>query len=345
MPIRIESELGGERAAAELGRIAARIREAGPIAITTHIHPDGDALGSEIALASGLRRLGKTVRVLNADPAPDKYAFLDPDRLLETAPAVGPPDLGAFDLGILLDAGEPSRTGSLEPAFFGSRFDRICLDHHPGPSSDLFALRWIAPASPATGDLVLRLLDELGVGIDRTAATALLVAVATDTGWFRFSNTTSLALRDAARLLEAGIEIEEIHRRIYEDMGLPRTVLLGRVLAGIRTDIGGRFAWALIDHETLEGSGVPMEDLDGFTEQLKGIGGVDLVAFLVEMAPRAFKVSLRSKGSADVRAIAAAFGGGGHVKAAGFRTKGDPEEVIRALVDRVREELARPGRP
>ena len=189
----------------------------------------------------------------------------------------------------------------------------------------------------------MRLLDVLGAEIDRAAAEALFVAIATDTGWFRFSNTTPLALGDAARLLGKGLDVEGLHRRVYEGFRPERIVLLGKVFAELRMELGGRFAWSLVDQTALARSGIPYEELDGFSEELKKVGGVEAVALLVEIAPRAYKCSLRAKGQVEVNKIAARFGGGGHVKAAGFRISGGGDEVARALVEEVRRALGAGG--
>ncbi len=348
MPTRsdwLEEELGGEEAARMVDAMARRILDARRFLITTHINPDGDALGSELALAIGLRRLGKLVRVVNDHHPPKKYSFLDRENLIEVLEGEAKPELsGAVELGILLDTSEPSRTGRLQKEFFRHGLDRICLDHHPGPISSQFLHHWVAEASPATGNLVLRLLDRLPIQIDREIATPLLVATGTDTGWFRFSNTNPIAFGDAARLLEAGAEVESLYRQIYEDFNAERMILMGRLLAGIQMEFDGKFAWSLLENVTLKQSGVTCQDLDGLAEELATIRGVDLVALVVEVDPDSFKMSLRSRGDFSVNAIARDFGGGGHAKAAGFRITGERQEVIAKLLDRVARELSETGK-
>jgi bifunctional oligoribonuclease and PAP phosphatase NrnA len=329
---RLEEELGGAAAAEVLHSMAGKLRAARVVVITAHVHPDGDALGSELALASALSRLGKRVRVVNDHPAPEKYRFLDPRSEVEVLAGPPPADaLRGVDLAVLLDTSEPSRTGRLEPAFFAPGLERICLDHHPGPVNPLFALHWVAPRAPATGSLVLRLLDALGVEPGEAEAVPLLVAIATDTGWFRFENASPLALRDAARLVAAGARPDRIYPQIYEDSSPARAALLGRLLQGIQVELGGRFIWSLLDKAALERSGVPYEEIDGFSEALKSVRGAEVAALLVETDPGQFKVSLRSRGEAAVNGIAGRFGGGGHAKAAGYRTGGSPQEAVGAL--------------
>ena len=187
------------------------------------------------------------------------------------------------------------------------------------------------PEAPATGDLVILLLDRLGVTIDPPIARALWIAIATDTGWFRFTNTTPWALLDAARLAAVGVETERLHEEIYESYTPRRARLLGAVLSGIREDLGGALIWSALSREALAAEGGGMSDLDGVIDHMKAIRGAGVVALVVEVERGTHKVSLRSRGAADVERIARGFGGGGHVKAAGYRFQGSVNDVIAAL--------------
>jgi phosphoesterase RecJ-like protein len=278
-------------------------------------------------------------------PPPRKYRFLDPGGLVEAWEEKPPSGaLQGLDLGVFLDASEPSRAGCLEEVVGAGGMEWICLDHHPGPVSARFSHHWVAPRAPATGNMVLRLLDALGTDLDHRLASALFTAIGTDTGWFRFSNTTALCLRDSARLAEAGAKPEDLYTRIYEDHSPERMALLGRVFSGLTVELGGRYIWSLIDRSALERSGVPQEELDGFVEGLRSIRGAEVVALVVEVAPGELKASLRARGDAAVNEIAAFFGGGGHAKAAGFQMAGEAGAVLSSLRRRVEEALrALPG--
>lgn len=337
----IEEELGGAAASEMVGSMCRRIVASRSILITSHHHPDGDAFGSSLALGLALRQMEKPVRVASDHPPPQRYRSFDPDDLVEYWEEKPAPDaFREVDLGILLDASEPSRAGCLAELIGRPGMDWICLDHHPGQRSPVFTHHWIAPRAPATGSMVLRLIDALGVKPDRSIAISLFVAIATDTGWFRFSNTSPLCLRDAARLIAAGAAPEELYGRIYEDHSPERMALLGRVFSGLKLELDGRYAWSVIDRAILESSGVPREELDGFVEAFRGIRGAQVVALVVEVEPNEFKVSLRARGAAAVDAIAASFGGGGHAKAAGFRRTGDLGELLRRLRSKVEETLS-----
>src|SRR5262245_58594080 len=275
----MEEELGGAEAAKLVRAVAGRVRGSRGVLVTTHHHPDGDALGSSLALGLAVRKLGKPVRVAIDQHPPRKYEFLDRSGLVEFWEAKpGPDAFPGLDLGILLDASEPSRAGCLAETVGTGGREWICLDHHPGPRIAGFSHHWVAPRSPATGNLVLRLLDALAVGLDAEIAQALFVAIATDTGWFRFTNTSPLCLTDAARLVAAGAGPEDLYSRIYEEHSPERMVLLGRLFSGLRADLDGRYLWSAIDRPTLESSGVPREELDGFAEALRAVRGAKVVA-------------------------------------------------------------------
>ena len=332
----IEDELGGPQAQAVVESMARRLHSARGVLITSHVQPDGDALGSELALALGLEALGKRVVVANSDPCPKKYDFLDPQRrVVVHATPTGPDDYRDLDLGVLLDTSEPERAGRVQPALLAGWRPRICLDHHVARPSPLFHDHWIAEASPSAATLVLRLLDVLSVPIDAAIALGLFVGLATDTGWFRYSNTGALALRDAARLRETGLDLEDLYRRIYEEFSSERLRVQGRFAASHRLEMDGRFAWSLIDRAMLDEAGLPAEELDGVSGDLRTIRGVAITATILEPQSGKLKVSLRSRGRVSVEGVARSFGGGGHSKAAGFRYEGNLDALLALLRPRI----------
>jgi phosphoesterase RecJ-like protein len=322
----------GRPAGEVLDSMARLIEDAGTVLVLTHVNPDGDALGSAAALCLGLGRLGKAARALTGQEPPEKFRPFFPVGLVETIPD---PDavakLARPDLCVLLDTSEPERAGAFRPIVFAPGQKRICLDHHAYHPRERFDAELIAPGAPATGNLVLLLLDRLKVPLDADLARALWIAIATDTGWFRFTNTTPWALQDAARLVRFGVETERIHEEIYESYTPRRARLLGAVLSGIREDLGGELIWSALASGALAAEGGGMADLDGVIEHMKAIRGAEVVALIVEVGPGTHKVSLRSRGAADVERIARRFGGGGHTKAAGYRFQGALPDVVAAL--------------
>ncbi len=324
-----------------LEAVAAAVRASRRPVITSHVNGDGDAIGSALGLARGLEALGAEPEVVLAD-LPSRYRFLDSAgavRVIERPSAAG--DLEGRDLGIVLDTTDPERTGTVQAALFDGRRPLACIDHHLADPRPEYRYRLLRPDAAATGSLVLELLDHLGVALDAHIGEPLFVAIATDTGWFRYSNTSASALRDAARLREAGVDPEPLFTRIYESLDLGRVRLQGVVLDRMRADLDGAFIWADLDHETIARSGVPRTDFEGLIDPLRSVRGVEVVAFLTEPSPGSWKVSFRSRGACNVRTIAGRLGGGGHARAAGCTIEGAFAQVIERVRDEVRGELAR----
>lgn len=310
----------------------------------SHIHPDGDAVGSEIGLWRGLQSLGKEPRILNAHPAPEKFEFLDPEGAVEV---VAPEELekatAAFaqaDLLVIMDTSDPDRLGHLGPIVTGSSLPKVCIDHHLCEDPSPFDVLWSETSSPSTGNLVVPTLAGLGAELDAKAATALFVALATDTGWFRFGNASPVAFQVAAELVAAGAKPDELYRRVYQDSPISRVRLLGELLAGVQSDADGRILHAVVALADLEKHGVAYEELDGYIDSLKAIQGGEIVFLVVELSPGRYKVSLRSQGSVSIHPIAVQFGGGGHAQAAGCRIEGTAAEVTARVVEAARGVLS-----
>jgi phosphoesterase RecJ-like protein len=239
------------------------------------------------------------------------------------------------DLGVLVDASEPSRLGDFEAGFVESRCPKVCIDHHLSERLPIHVAHVIEPQSASTGQLVLGLLDLLGVTLDRPMAEALFVAMATDTGWFRYSNTTPPVLETAARLLGHGLEPDLIYRRIYERVCADRLRLQGRVLAAAQVELDGDLVCSCVDTAMLRESGLSTSDLEGVIDPLRTVEGSEVAALLTEWGPGEWKISLRSRGRVDVESVARRLGGGGHAMAAGARASGTREEVLGMLRNEV----------
>lgn len=334
---RLSDALGGRPAHSVLAEIAAGLARAESLAIASHVNLDGDALGATAALSLALRRLGKEARTFSREAPPEVFGTLLPPGLIEVVSDEGEPR--AADAYVLLDTSDPERAGASRRVFErpggGKGPPRICLDHHvPGPSAR-FDLALVVPEAPSTSNLVLALIDELGVPLDPELARFVWIGIATDTGWFRFSNTDAWALEDAARLVGFGVDTEAIYQRIYADLTVARARVLGYVLSGLRSEFGGRFAWSVLPRARYVEEGLRVPDLDGIVDYLKWVRGAEVVAFVVELEGGLHKVSLRATGGIDVGPVAREFGGGGHERAAGYRYRGTPEEVVAALAGRL----------
>ena len=353
---KLKDGLSGRPALEILDRMARAVREAGSLVIAAHVNPDGDALGSSTALGLALAHLGKRVRVVVSETPPEKLRSLLPAGLPEIIPdREAAMRLGPVDLCILLDTSEPERAGVFKDLFFAPGQGRLCLDHHACHARGLFDHQLVLTEAPATGSLVIALIERLDVPLTPAIAQALWMAIATDTGWFRFENTTSWALADASRLAAVGVDIPRLYRRLYEEYTVSRARLLGGVLARLESGLDGAFVWSSTSLREIEAQGLALGDLDGVVDHLKAIRGARVAALIVETDKGKYMISLRatgnepvddgsrgdrsSRGALEVESIARRLGGGGHLKAAGCRFSGTLEELIATLTSTVREKL------
>jgi phosphoesterase RecJ-like protein len=307
--------------------------------VLTHYRPDGDAVGSQLALLLVLEGLGKTVEAWNEDAVPAKFRFLPAsDRI--TRPPGEPKD---FDVVVAIDTSTWQRVGAAAQRI-GHRKHFINIDHHV--SNEKFAeLNWVLPEAPASGEIVFDLIKRGGFPLTPDIATCLFAAISTDTGSFRYGSTTAASLRAAAELVDTGINVGEICRQVYESYPYARLMLLQKALAQLQLADQKRIAYTWVTIEMFEESGAKREDTEGLIDYARAIEGV-VVAILFEELPEPgrFRASLRSKHpKVDVDSIARRFGGGGHREAAGVRFSGESHEIERQLLAAVSEALAAAG--
>ena len=224
--------------------------------VTTHVRPDGDALGSEVGMAGLLRQKGKDVRVVNASPTPPRYDFLDPDGSLfeHFGTTVRTSDLADREVAVILDLSAWNQLGEMADFIRGFAGPRVVIDHHVS-QDDLGATFLKDTTAEATGTLVMSAITALGGTLTREVATGLLTAIAMDTGWFRHTNTRPRTLRAVADLIDSGAEIAAIYRDLFERNTLGRLRLMGATLSGLQTEQGGRIAYATISRDDLERTG------------------------------------------------------------------------------------------
>jgi phosphoesterase RecJ-like protein len=292
--------------------------------ITTHENPDGDAVGSTLALAGYLRGLGKDVTLFYSDPLPDLYNFLPmADTVLNAIPA------GYYDVCFVLDVGEFNRAGK-ELAGFSGIGKFINIDHHL--HCDHFgAINLIDSNACATGALVYRIIKAAGHEINYATALCIYTAVITDTGSFRYSNANPEAFIIAGEMVALGVNAWDVAEKLYECQPIQRLALLGQALNTLEILARGDCAVLTVTLDMYEKSGATPELTDGFVNYPRSIRGVEVAVFLREINPKLFKVSFRSKGKVDVSALAAAFKGGGHHNAAGCTMSGTLGEVKRTV--------------
>jgi len=308
-------------------QLLARLRTGTRFLVTSHIHPDGDAIGSELGLARVLGSLGKSTRIWNRDAAPSLYAPLPgADRILVgEEPPTGFPD--AFDAAIVLECPGLDRTGLAEPL---GALPLINVDHHLG-NQHYGELNWVDPEAPAVGVMVHELATALGVRLESDAADCLYLALVTDTGGFRFGNATPRAFEAAARLVAAGASVERVSHWLYESQPEPAVRLLGELLATLERHGDGRVATVALPLAAFERAGAAPGDSEGLIDVPRSIAGVEAVALLRELGEGQWKLSLRSRGAVDVERVARGHEGGGHKNAAGGRARGSLAEVREAI--------------
>ena len=311
----------------EIGRA---FRERQRFAILSHVRPDGDALGSQLALALSLKQLGKDVRVWNEDGMLEKYSFLARAQLL-TKPPSGPEDV---DVAIALDTAIQNRLGT---AFQAIRTAKIWIniDHHPS-NPGYGDLVYVDPTAPATGQILFELIKSERLPFDRAIAENLYVAISTDTGSFQYPNTTARTFEIAAELVRAGVDVGRINQQVFENYPRRRVELLRELLRTMRFEGGGRVASFSLSLKTAAQLGVLPEDNEGLIDHLRAIRGVIVAVFFEELTDGKVRVSMRSKSEkTDVCAICQKFGGGGHTLAAGARVRGSLAEVEQRILEAI----------
>src|SRR5213595_3174611 len=311
----------------EIGQI---LRDHQRFAILGHVRPDGDALGSQLALALSLQALGKEVRVWNEDGMLEKYSFLPRAELL-TKPPSTPED---FDVAIALDTAIQNRLGTALVAIRSSKI-WINIDHHPS-NPGYGDVAHIDSSAPATAEIVFHLIKSQGLPFNREIAENLYAAISTDTGSFQYPQTSARTFEIAAELVCTGIDVGQLSQQLYENYPRRRVELLRELLRTMRFERDGRVASFSLSLQTAAELQVLPEDNEGLIDHLRAIRGVIVAVFFEELADGKVRVSMRSKSDAvDVCAICQKFGGGGHTLAAGARVRGTLAEVERNVLEEI----------
>jgi phosphoesterase RecJ-like protein len=284
--------------------------------ITSHVRPDGDAIGSELGMAALLEQKGKQSIIVNPSKLPPRYRFLDPAGKLRHVADVSNAELDAVGVFVILDTSAWAQLDSMGDVVRATKAQKVVIDHHVG-HDEMGAELFKDSTASACGLLVAEAVEPLGGAMTRAIAEPLFVAMATDTGWFRFSSTDGRTLRVAARLADAGISVDRLYRLLYEENSPARVKLIGRTLESLAVVCGGRVAYSSIRQSDLRGTGAIASDSEDLVNYALSITGVEVGLMFVEQETGAVKVSFRSRGGVDCTRIAAQFGGGGHVAAAG----------------------------
>ncbi len=310
------------------------IREKSCFLVVSHINPEGDAIGSALALTQGLRAMGKEVTVYFESKIPPLYRFMPLiDDIIHDIEG------DTFEVAIIVDCGDMERVGEAMDYIRGNSSLVINIDHHS--TNEAFGdLNIVDGDASATGVLIYRLLKELGVEITRDMAINLYVAILMDTGSFRYSSTTPEAFRIAADLMERGVNPWEMAKQVYESMPERRMRLLALVLEALEVRGNGKIAYSVVTRDMLRRTGATLDMTESFVNYPRSIDGVEVAMLIKEIGENEYKVSMRSKGDVDVAAIATAFGGGGHQRAAGFTITGNLSQVKERIVEAIKGKFA-----
>jgi phosphoesterase RecJ-like protein len=308
------------------------------VALSTHINADGDGCGSEAGLARLLAQRGLRCHIVNPTPWPSLFEFLLGDDV-ENRSADGPAALENIDLLIVLDISDVKRLGSLADTVRTLRVPRVVIDHHIASDDRAGDTLLTDTSACATGELIYDLACELEFAVTPAIAKSLYSAILTDTGGFRFSNTTPRCHAVAADLLATGVDPEEMYQRVYASAPAGRIRLLAEVLQTLGVDEDKGLTWLSMHAGALERFDVRQEDLDGIVEHARSIAGTRMAVFFRDLGHGKVKASFRSTGGVDVNAFARGFGGGGHARASGALIPGTLEDVRERVLAAARRVL------
>jgi phosphoesterase RecJ-like protein len=309
-----------------LEQIVEAIRLRRRFVISSHARPDGDSIGSQLAMASALRALGKDVRIVNRDAPPGALLAFPGVRDIFIADRVG----DGFDAAIIMECGDLGRTGvsGLERSFV------INIDHHPDNTA-YGQLNWFDAGAAACGQMVYELVCGLGVPLSEEIATHVYLAILTDTGSFHYSSISPRTFDICRQTLLAGVDPVMVARCVYDTNSLGRLKLFGAVLSAMQMDETGRIAVVYVDHAMAQAAGGTYEDTDGLINLPLTVREIEAVVFFKHLEGDTYRVSMRSKGDVDIGSIAKAFDGGGHKNAAGCTAHGSADALRRIFIEKI----------
>lgn len=320
----------------ELNAAADFLKRTEKLIITAHETPDGDALGSECATRRALLSLGKEAIILNSDPTPRKFAFLDPENaiiVLQTEDQL-PDELESYAL-LMLDTNDIHNIGSVSSLVLPRVREYFIIDHHEN-EEDVLTGNLILKSASSTCEIVYQLLREIRVDIDLAMADALYTGIIYDTGCFIYPKTTEITFAIARDLVQMGVQPNAVYTHVYESNSITALLLQSRVLSTLELAEGNHVAILTMNKEMLRDSGSNYEEADGLVNIPLKSEDVRVSIFFRENMEGLFRCSLRSKGGINVAEIAQMFGGGGHRTAAGFKCRISLEKTKRAVLERLR---------
>jgi phosphoesterase RecJ-like protein len=331
------------RRRADIERLLSELSPGQTVALSTHINADGDGCGSEAALAGLLAQRGMSAFIVNPTPWPAMFRFLLEEGNVVDRSDEGAKALVAADRLVVLDISDVRRLGQLADAVRALALPPLVIDHHPPGEEPPGTLHVTDTSACATGELVYDVARVMGAELTAAVATAVYTAMLTDTGGFRFANTSPRCLAIAAELLQAGVDPETMYQRIYASVPRGRLALIRDALETLGVDEGYGLSWVDVHNGLLDRHNVTAEDLDGVAEYPRSIEGTRLALLFRDLGHGKVKVSFRSVGDVDSNALARRFGGGGHARASGALIAGSLDEVRTRVLDEARAFIGRRG--
>ena len=319
-----------------------KILSANQIVLSTHQNPDGDGLGSASAMYYYINSLGKECKIIHISDFPNQLDFLNQSNIIETYNNKNHSDwLSSADLALIFDVGDYNRLGILGEKLNKNNVYTINIDHHPDLNDKRFNDNYINIDAAATGEMVYDFLVENNIDLNQSMAQGIYTAVMTDTGSFRHNNTNQKSHKIAMDCIEYGVNNSKIYQSIYENRSKEQVALLAKVIDNLKFHKEGEIASFVISKEMLKNCGATPRDVDGFTDFVRSIEGVEIAIMIYENESNNCRINFRSKGNYIINNIAKLLGGGGHKFAAGAMTNGSPEKVLQKVLDLTFNELVK----
>lgn len=312
------------------------VKNAKSILITSHIDPDGDSIGSQLALGNWLEELGKKVKIINQGKTPKKYLFLDVKKAIVNFDDIANINWDV-DIFFVLECTNIERIGRVRE-LINEEIKIINIDHH-SDNSNFGSFNYIDTKASALGEIIYELITYAGYRMNSDVATQLYAAILTDTGRFSFSSTTAKTLRICSELIELGADHKEINSQIYYNNSESALRLLGFTLQNLETFEQGKISFMVIGQDSLKNFGASIEELEGFVDYSLFLRGAEVGVLFKQKGEDLTKVSLRSQDSFDVSSLAKFFGGGGHKNAAGCSIKKDLKSTKELILRKIKEAL------
>ena len=311
------------------------IKNSNRIVLSTHMNPDGDGLGSAVAMHSYISSLGVDCRIIQISKFPTQYSFLNDSNIIETYDlTIHDTWLNKVDLALIFDIGSYNRLGPFGDKLLSNKTKVINIDHHPKLDDERFQEHYINIEAAATGEMVYDFLQENQIILNEVIAKGIYTAIMTDTGSFRHNNTNQKSHKIAMDCLAFDIDHSKIYQSIYENKSVAQISLLAKVIDNLRFDLDGKVASFIISKKMIDDSGIISSEVDGFTDFVRSINGVEVAIMICENEFEKCRINFRSKGKYVINKIAKEFGGGGHKFAAGATAEEKTDILLQKILDK-----------